>query len=87
MHAAVVGRCSASAMPRRRDECLLAETISPCCPRLDGVQVANMVSRDLEKQCIVVFDEAHNIDNVCIEVRLPVHWCCSSVAQLLSRTP
>ena len=35
-------------------------------------QVANMVSRDLEKQCIVVFDEAHNIDNVCIEVQSPV---------------
>ncbi len=25
------------------------------------------VSRELEKECIVVFDEAHNIDNVCIE--------------------
>ena len=35
------------------------------------LQVANMVSRDLEKQCIVVFDEAHNIDNVCIEVWFP----------------
>ena len=32
------------------------------------LQVANMVSRELEKECIVVFDEAHNIDNVCIEV-------------------
>ena len=31
-------------------------------------QVSNMVSRELEKECIVVFDEAHNIDNVCIEV-------------------
>ncbi|KAK9841666.1 hypothetical protein WJX74_009815 [Apatococcus lobatus] len=30
-------------------------------------KVANMVSRELEKECIVVFDEAHNIDNVCIE--------------------
>lgn len=29
-----------------------------------------MVSRELEKECIIVFDEAHNIDNVCIEVRL-----------------
>ena len=29
-----------------------------------------MVSRELEKECVVVFDEAHNIDNVCIEV------CC-----------
>jgi len=28
-----------------------------------------MVSRELEKECVVVFDEAHNIDNVCIEVR------------------
>jgi len=34
-----------------------------------GLQVSNMVSRELEKECIVVFDEAHNIDNVCIEVR------------------
>ena len=33
-----------------------------------GLQVSNMVSRELEKECIVVFDEAHNIDNVCIEV-------------------
>ena len=29
-----------------------------------------MVSRELEKECIIVFDEAHNIDNVCIEVRV-----------------
>lgn len=33
-------------------------------------QVSQMVSRELEKECIVVFDEAHNIDNVCIEVIL-----------------
>jgi DNA excision repair protein ERCC-2 len=31
-------------------------------------QVSQMVSRELEKECIIVFDEAHNIDNVCIEV-------------------
>ncbi|CAG9460982.1 unnamed protein product [Pedinophyceae sp. YPF-701] len=30
-------------------------------------KVSNMVSRELEKESIVVFDEAHNIDNVCIE--------------------
>jgi Rad3-related DNA helicase len=30
-------------------------------------KVATMVSRDLEGENIVVFDEAHNIDNVCIE--------------------
>lgn len=29
--------------------------------------VVQMVSRELEKECVVVFDEAHNIDNVCIE--------------------
>jgi len=29
-----------------------------------------MVSRELDKECIIVFDEAHNIDNVCIEVTL-----------------
>ena len=41
---------------------------------LCGRQVSNMVSRELEKECIVVFDEAHNIDNVCIEVRPHVPW-------------
>mmetsp|Transcript_10674 Transcript_10674/g.39175 ORF Transcript_10674/g.39175 Transcript_10674/m.39175 type:complete len:789 (+) Transcript_10674:294-2660(+) len=30
-------------------------------------KVASLVSRELERECIVVFDEAHNIDNVCIE--------------------
>ncbi|KAJ3385983.1 DNA-dependent ATPase of the nucleotide excision repair factor 4 complex [Entophlyctis sp. JEL0112] len=30
-------------------------------------KVATMVSRELSKDCIVVFDEAHNIDNVCTE--------------------
>jgi len=25
-------------------------------------------ARPSEKECVVVFDEAHNIDNVCIEV-------------------
>ena len=32
-----------------------------------------MVSRELEKECVVVFDEAHNIDNVCIEVQARLH--------------
>ena len=30
-------------------------------------KVAGVVSKELEKECVVVFDEAHNIDNVCIE--------------------
>ncbi len=30
-------------------------------------KIANLVSKELEKECIVVFDEAHNIDNVCVE--------------------
>jgi Rad3-related DNA helicase len=29
--------------------------------------VCLQVSRELEKESVVVFDEAHNIDNVCIE--------------------
>ena len=48
----------------------------PICQRIEsnirsgvGAQVSNMVSRELEKECVVVFDEAHNIDNVCIEAR------------------
>ena len=39
----------------------------PALPPLPGVQVSQMVSREFEKECVVVFDEAHNIDNVCIE--------------------
>lgn len=31
-------------------------------------KIAQMISSTLAKECIVVFDEAHNIDNVCIEV-------------------
>ena len=30
-------------------------------------KIAAMVSKELEDRSIVVFDEAHNIDNVCIE--------------------
>lgn len=30
-------------------------------------KVARIVSREMQKECVVVFDEAHNIDNVCIE--------------------
>lgn len=31
------------------------------------LQISNLVSKELERESIVVFDEAHNIDNVCIE--------------------
>ncbi len=34
---------------------------------MPALQVSQMVSRELEKECIVVFDEAHNIDNIAIE--------------------
>ncbi|CCJ29560.1 unnamed protein product [Pneumocystis jirovecii] len=30
-------------------------------------KISEFISRELSKDCIVVFDEAHNIDNVCIE--------------------
>lgn len=30
-------------------------------------KVAGLISRDLARECVVVFDEAHNIDNVCID--------------------
>ena len=30
-------------------------------------KIASLISRELEEKSIVVFDEAHNIDNVCIE--------------------
>ena len=31
------------------------------------LQIANIVSKEISKNSVVVFDEAHNIDNVCIE--------------------
>ncbi|KAK1319632.1 DNA repair helicase UVH6 [Acorus calamus] len=30
-------------------------------------KVAGVISREMQRECVVVFDEAHNIDNVCIE--------------------
>lgn len=48
---------------------------------LPHVQVSQMVSRELEKECIIVFDEAHNIDNVCIEVR-PLAPNCSATDEV-----
>ncbi|KAJ1688577.1 hypothetical protein LUZ63_019967 [Rhynchospora breviuscula] len=30
-------------------------------------KVATIISKEMHKECVVVFDEAHNIDNVCIE--------------------
>eukprot|EP01034_Spumella_vulgaris_P029053 gene29053-36037_t len=30
-------------------------------------KISSLISRDLQAESIVVFDEAHNIDNVCIE--------------------
>lgn len=43
-----------------------------------------MVSRELEKECIVVFDEAHNIDNVCIEVNSSLALCQALPKTMLS---
>ena len=30
-------------------------------------KISNLVTKELSKDCIVVFDECHNIDNACIE--------------------
>eukprot|EP00051_Salpingoeca_urceolata_P018231 m.254711 g.254711 ORF g.254711 m.254711 type:complete len:754 (+) comp19149_c0_seq6:448-2709(+) len=30
-------------------------------------KIADLVSKEMQRDCVVVFDEAHNIDNVCIE--------------------
>ena len=30
-------------------------------------KISNMVTKELSKDCVVVFDECHNMDNVCIE--------------------
>jgi DNA excision repair protein ERCC-2 len=30
-------------------------------------KIANLVSAELQNDCVIVFDECHNIDNACIE--------------------
>ena len=30
-------------------------------------KISNLVSAELQSECVVVFDECHNIDNACIE--------------------
>lgn len=53
--------------------------------------VSNLVSRELEAESIVVFDEAHNIDNVCIEAlsvtldRRTLEHSSRSIAKLQSK--
>uniref|UniRef100_A0A3Q0KUN3 General transcription and DNA repair factor IIH helicase subunit XPD n=1 Tax=Schistosoma mansoni TaxID=6183 RepID=A0A3Q0KUN3_SCHMA len=54
-------------------------------------KIANVVSRELPKNSVVVFDEAHNIDNVCIEsmscliTRRSLEKCTTSL-NLLTQT-
>ena len=30
-------------------------------------KIANIVSAEMQKDSVIIFDECHNIDNVCIE--------------------
>ncbi|CAH8490241.1 unnamed protein product [Schistosoma turkestanicum] len=54
-------------------------------------KIANIVSRELPKNSVIVFDEAHNIDNVCIEsmscliTRRSLEKCTTSL-NLLTQT-
>ncbi|CAH8843382.1 unnamed protein product [Trichobilharzia szidati] len=51
-------------------------------------KIANIVSRELPKNSVIVFDEAHNIDNVCIEsmscliTKRSLEKCTTSLNQL-----
>ena len=45
-------------------------------------KISQLVSKSMQRECVVVFDEAHNIDNICIEVmsinfRMPTLEACS----------
>ena len=45
-------------------------------------KISELISKNLQRECVVVFDEAHNIDNICIEAmsinfRLPTLEACS----------
>ena len=43
-------------------------------------KISQLVSKTMQRECVVVFDEAHNIDNICIEVRFPAAAGDSTVA-------
>ncbi|CAE1139024.1 ERCC2 [Acanthosepion pharaonis] len=51
-------------------------------------KIADLVSKELNKKSVVVFDEAHNIDNVCIEsmsvtiTRRTLDKCCNNIDTL-----
>lgn len=47
-------------------------------------KVANLVSKELARESVVVFDEAHNVDNVCIEA-LSVNFNRRNLELALSR--
>jgi DNA excision repair protein ERCC-2 len=57
------------------------ESNSACLESCSRLQVSQMVSRELEKECVVVFDEAHNIDNVCIEASARPSWHRASIGK------
>ena len=45
-------------------------------------KISQLVSKSMQRECVVVFDEAHNIDNICIEVmsinfRMPTLEACT----------
>ncbi|KAL1504663.1 hypothetical protein AB1Y20_008443 [Prymnesium parvum] len=45
-------------------------------------KISQLISKSMQRECVVVFDEAHNIDNICIEVmsmnfRVPTLEACS----------
>ena len=54
-------------------------------------KIAEIVSKDLPRKCVVVFDEAHNIDNVCIESmsislrKSAVESCCDNLDRIKQR--
>lgn len=51
-------------------------------------KIADLVSKELNKKSVVIFDEAHNIDNVCIEsmsvtiTRRTLDKCCNNIDTL-----
>lgn len=48
-------------------------------------KISGLVSREIEKESIVVFDEAHNIDNICIEVCMHVCFVYVSVRMFVCK--
>lgn len=60
--------------------------LTACYRYIIDPKVSGMVSRALDQNAIIVFDEAHNIDSICIEGCITIHLYVTSLLTSLYRS-